>query len=257
MAEPRVSALIIARDEAAHLAGCIASVRWADEVVVVVDSSSRDATEQIARSHADRIDIRHFDTFAAQRNHALGLAGGDWVFAIDADERSSAEQAAEIRARISRAPRSHAGFRVPIRSMILGREFSHSGTQCDRPLRLFRRARGRWVGEVHETVELDGDVGQLETPLTHQTLADIRTFLAKIDRYTTLEAMRLHRDARPVRAADLTLRPLWTFAKLYLGKQGYRDGLEGFMFCMLSGVSVCVRHWKQRELLRSSRELTA
>ena len=50
----------------------------------------------------------------------------------------------------------------------------------------------------------------------------------------------------------MTLRPAWTFAKLYIGKQGFRDGIEGFMFCLLSGLSVCVRHWKQRELARLS-----
>ena len=76
------------------------------------------------------------------------------------------------------------------------------------------------------------------------------TFLAKIDRYTTLEARRFAAEGRPVRPFDLTLRPAWLFAKLYLGKQGFRDGLEGFLFCALSGVSLAVRGWKHRELVR-------
>ena len=246
---PTVSALIVARDEAENLAGCLDSLAWADERVVVVDAASRDSTEAIARRVADKVAVRRFDDFAGQRNASLAMATGDWVFAVDADERATPELAAEIRRAISDPV--HAGHRVPIRSVVLGRPFRFSGTQHDRPLRLFRRDRGRWVGEVHETVDLDGTSGQLAAHLTHRTIPDMETFLRKIDRYTTLEAARFHREGSPFRPIDVTVRPIWTFAKLYLGKQGFRDGLEGLAFCALSGLSVAVRHWKHRELTRA------
>lgn len=141
---------------------------------------------------------------------------------------------------------------MPIRSVILGREFLASGTQNDRPIRLFRRGM-RWEGKVHEVVRPDGPVGMLRGHLEHRTLPDMRSFLRKLDAYTSLEAEQFVRDGRPHGMADLVLRPPWTFAKLYLGKQGFRDGLEGLMFCSLSAVSVAVRHWKHRELLHSRR----
>jgi hypothetical protein len=78
-------------------------------------------------------------------------------------------------------------------------------------------------------------------------------FLEKLNSYTTLEARKLVGEGRRSGWHDMTLRPVWTFIKLYLGKQGFRDGLEGFVFCAMSGVSVAVRHWKHRELLRSGR----
>lgn len=246
---PTVSALVIARDEAENLPGCLAALDWADERIVVVDSASRDATESVARSLADRVIVRPFDDFASQRNAGLHAATGDWIFAVDADERSSIDQRDEIRKSIGDGHR--AGFRVPIRSVVLGRPFRFSGTQHDRPLRLFKRSEGRWVGEVHETVDLRGTVGEISTPLTHRTIPDMQTFLAKMDRYTSLEAKRFADEGRPLRMIDLTVRPAWTFAKLYLGKQGFRDGLEGLMFCAMSGVSVAVRTWKHRELSRS------
>jgi glycosyltransferase involved in cell wall biosynthesis len=248
MPDPRVSALVLARDEAHNLPDCLAALAWADERVVVVDAASRDDTEAIARRDADRVLVRPFDDFASQRNAALDLAEGDWVFAVDADERATPALAAEVRRLTADTP--HAGFRVPIRSVILGRPFAYSGTQHDRPLRLFRRDSGRWVGAVHETVALRGTAGTLENPLKHRTIPDMKTFMNKIDIYTTLEALRFREQGRRCRLSDLTLRPAWTFAKLYLGKQGFRDGLEGFVFCALSGVSVGVRHWKHRELLR-------
>src|SRR5262249_39108983 len=152
-------------------------------------------------------------------------------------ERATPELAAEIRQLVSDPETPYSGFRVPIRSMVLGRRFHFSGTQCDRPLRLFRRGAGRWVGAVHETVDLRGKPGQLAHALQHRTIPDMRTFLRKINEYTTLEAIKFERERRPYRVTDLTLRPFWTFLKLYLGKQGFRDGLEGFVFCALSGFS--------------------
>lgn len=253
MPEPRVSALILAKNEEQNLPGCLESVNWANEVIVVVDRASRDGTQAIAQRGADLVALRTFDDFANQRNAALELASGDWIFAIDADERASPELAAEVRRVISNPKQPHEGYRVPIRSVILGRPFRYSGTQHDRPLRLFRRGSGRWVGTVHETVELVGTAGQLRHDLRHRTIPDMYTFLRKVNEYTTLEAIRFERERRPFRIRDLAIRPVWTFLKLYLGKQGFRDGLEGFAFCALSGVSIAVRHWKHRELIRARR----
>lgn len=254
MVSPRVTALIIARDEAEQLPGCLATLGWAQEVVVVVDAASRDQTEAIARRHTDRVLKRRFDDFAGQRNAGLDRAGGDWVLAIDADERVTPELAAEVRRVTADTEATHDAYRVPIRSAILGREFSYSGTQDDNPLRLIRRGAGRWSGEVHETFEVRGTVGQLAHPIRHRTLPDLRTFLRKLNTYTTLEARRLRREGRGVRPGDLAIRPLATFLKLYLLKQGFRDGPEGFLFCALSGVSVLVRNGKHRELLREAAE---
>jgi glycosyltransferase involved in cell wall biosynthesis len=251
--EAKVSVLILAKNEARNLPSCLATVNWANEVIVVVDRASRDDTQAIAQKGADLVAVRTFDDFASQRNAALALASGEWVFAIDADERATPALAAELRRVTSDPAAPHAGYRVPIRSEILGRPFRYSGTQHDRPLRLFRRGSGRWVGTVHETVELDGTVGRLRNALQHRTIPDMQTFLRKINEYTTLEAIKFDREGRPFRASDLSVRPAWTFVKLYVGKQGFRDGLEGLAFCALSGLSVAVRHWKHRELIRARR----
>ena len=97
MPEPRLSVLVVAKNEAHNLADCLASASWADERVVVVDPASRDATLEIAERDADVVAVRGFDDFASQRNAALALASGDWVLSIDADERVTPALAAEIR----------------------------------------------------------------------------------------------------------------------------------------------------------------
>lgn len=253
MPDPRISVLILARDEQENLLDCVRAARWADEIVILVDASSQDDTEAIARENADVVAVRPFDDFASQRNAALALATGDWVFAIDADERATPALAEEVRRAISDRAGFYAGFRVGIQSIILGRRFGYSGTQHDVPLRLFRREAGRWVGAVHETVDILGRIGTLEQALQHRTIPDMRTFLRKIDHYTTLEAIKFEREGRKPSRVDLTIRPMWTFVKLFVGKQGFRDGMEGFAFCALSGVSEGVRHWKYRERLKQRR----
>jgi len=253
MLKPRLSVLIVARNEAHNLSGCLASTRWADERVVVVDSASRDDTLEVAEREADVVAVRTFDDFASQRNAALCLASGDWVLSVDADERVTPALAAEIRRVIASPAIAFSGFRVPIRSVILGRPFAFSGTQYDLPLRLFRRGAGYWIGLVHETVELSGPAGTLQNFLIHHTLPNVNVFLSKVNDYTTLEARGMFQSARTYRASDLALRPIWTFLKLYVFKQGFRDGVEGFMFCALSGVSAAVRAWKLRELTVAGR----
>jgi glycosyltransferase involved in cell wall biosynthesis len=253
MAEPRLSVLIVAKNEAHNLSECLSALDWADERVVVVDPASRDATREIALSKADVVIIRAFDDFASQRNCALEAASGDWVLSVDADERATPALAGEVRRVISDADSPYRGFRVPIRSVILGRPFAFSGTQHDLPLRLFRRDCGRWTGLVHETVELKGSAGTLRHALGHHTLPNVEMFLDKIDHYTTLEARGMASARRRFKTSDVTLRPIWTFFKLYVVKQGFRDGVEGFMFCALSGVSVAIRAWKHRELVLAGR----
>ncbi|QEH37675.1 SPBc2 prophage-derived glycosyltransferase SunS [Aquisphaera giovannonii] len=249
MPEPRISALIVARNEAENLPGCLDSVAFADERVVVVDSRSDDATLEIARARADVVAVRDFDDFAGQRNAGRAMASGDWILSIDADERVTPGLAGEIRRAIRDADSSGlVGFRLPIRSEILGRPFGYSGTQQDIPLRLFRRGLGAWTGQVHETVAISGPIGRMSGFLTHRTLPSMQAFLGKIDHYTTLEASDLYRAGERFRASDLAARPFWVFLKLYLAKQGFRDGLEGLMFCALSGLSVAVRTWKLREI---------
>jgi glycosyltransferase involved in cell wall biosynthesis len=247
MGEPRLSALIVARNEERNLAACLDSVAFADERIVVVDAASRDGTIEVAGRHADVVTVRPFDNFAGQRNAALGLASSEWILSIDADERVTPRLAAEIRERLARQS-DVVGYRVPIRSHILGRPFRHSGTQQDLPMRLFRRDRGRWTGLVHETVHIDGPIGRLGHALEHRTIPSIQVFLGKIDQYTTLEASDLYCAGRRFTRSELMLRPLYVFLKLYLYRQGFRDGLEGLCFCALSGLSVAVRTWKLREL---------
>jgi glycosyltransferase involved in cell wall biosynthesis len=114
-AAPTICAAVLARDEAGFLEDCLASLAWADELLVVVDAASTDATEDIARRHTERVETHPWRGFGGQRNLALELATTDWVFFVDADERVLPSLAEEVR-RAVRDGGDLAGYRVPRRN---------------------------------------------------------------------------------------------------------------------------------------------
>ncbi|MCE9606263.1 MAG: glycosyltransferase family 2 protein [Planctomycetia bacterium] len=242
-----ITAAVIALDEESHLDDLLPRLAWADEIVVV-DGGSRDRSVEVARRHGAHVIERPFDNFANQRNAAIDGAHSDWIFFIDADERSTERLVAEVRHRIRTEACS--GYRVPIRSTIFGRRFRFSGTQNDIPLRLMRRGSGRWGGAVHERFAITGAVGKLDAHLEHFTLPTTEAFHRKMQRYTTLEAeARVARWQRPS-FTDAWLRPGLELFRRLVWKQGWLDGPVGWTFCGLSGYSEWVLATKHRRLWR-------
>ena len=161
---------------------------WADELIVV-DAESQDKTVQIARDFTDRVIVRPWPGFAAQKNFGLAEAGGDWILSLDADEQVSPELREEIARRAGRRTDPTTVTRCRGSNVFWGRWIRHGGLWPDWQLRLFRRGRGRF-GEraVHESVDGDGSVGRLSAPLMHRSYRDVSDFLARADRYSTLAA---------------------------------------------------------------------
>ena len=247
---PTITAAIITLDEEPNLRELLPALDWVDEIVVV-DGGSRDATVRLARQTGCRVVSRRFDTFAAQRNHALRLCTSNWVLSIDADERPTPRLVGEIRHRITRSRAS--AYRVPIRSTIFGRPFRRSGTQDDCPVRLFRRRVARWAGDVHEVLRFPGRTGRLDAWLTHRTMPNLASFLVKMHRYTRLEARARLSAARPPRRRDAWIAPPREIFRRLIYKQGFLDGPAGWAFCLLSGLSEWVlarehrRVWNEQQ----------
>ena len=238
----RVAAALIVFDEEPRLRTLLPALDWADEIVVV-DSGSSDGTVELAKEHGCRVAVREFDNYCNQRNVAIAMTSCDWVISIDADETPTPRLGEEIRRRIEQ-PRPVA-YRVPIRSRIFGRRMRFSGTQDDAPIRLFRRDAARWMGAVHEVLEVTGPIGWLRHGMEHETLPDLQAFLTKLNQYTSLEVdARLARRERPRRLDAWVRPPLEVFRRL-IWKQGIWDGPEGWLFCGLSGLStwvLCDKH---------------
>jgi glycosyltransferase involved in cell wall biosynthesis len=249
MTRPRLSVVVVTLNEEDRLRACLESVAWADELIVV-DAESEDKTAQIARDFTDRVIVRPWPGFAAQKNFGLAEAGGDWILSLDADEQVSPELREEI-ARVLAANGPYDGYRVPRRNIFWGRWIRHGGLWPDWQLRLFRRGRGRF-GEraVHESIEVTGSVGRLSAPLLHRSYRDVSDFLTRADRYSTLAAEEWTRNGRRAGLRDLVLRPLGRFLSMYVLQGGFLDGRRGFLLATLYAYYVFVRSvkaWERRE----------
>jgi glycosyltransferase involved in cell wall biosynthesis len=247
-----VSVAIIALNAAAQIEPCLASVRFADEVVVV-DSGSTDATVDIARRYGARVENKEWLGFGRQKQHAVSLARNDWVLCLDSDERVSERLAASIRGAV-RGNRYRA-WRMARRNRFLGRWLAHGEGYPDWSLRLFHRGHAGWSNdEVHEAVLTTAEVGSLEGDLMHDSADDIATYIAKQNRYTTLHAQALFRQGVRGSYGRLLTSPAARFVKFYLLRLGFLDGGPGFAHIVIGCNNSFHKYLKLIELEKAARQ---
>jgi glycosyltransferase involved in cell wall biosynthesis len=238
---PRLSAIIITRNEAANIGDCLDSLAFCDERIVV-DSDSTDGTLLIAREKGARIATHGWKGFGPQKNYALSLAHGDWVLSIDADERVTPELAAEILKAIGEGRAD--GFELSRRSSFCGRMMRHSGWFPDRVLRLFRRDKGRFTDDlVHERVACDGKTARLKNALLHYPVARLEDAIRRMDSYSTLGAAQIAPERR-ISFFTGILHASFTFFRIYVLRLGFLDGAEGFLLAVANAEGTYYRYMK-------------
>lgn len=239
----KISISIITHNEAANIEACLSSVSWADEIIVV-DAHSSDETAAICQRLGVRVISRVWNGFAEQKQFALEQCSHPWVLSLDADERVRPELAVAIRQMLAGGEQSAQGYRIARRSYFLGRWIRHCGWYPGYQVRLFRRDRTRVSqSRVHEGFLVDGVVATLPGDIDHYSHPSLHDSLAKLNRYSTLEALdRLQR--KQVRWPDFITHPLAAFLRKYIGQGGFRDGIPGFLLCWVSALLKMVMYMK-------------
>ena len=244
---PLLSVAIITFNEERNIRDCLASVSWADEIVVV-DSLSSDATVAVCREFTDRVLQRPWPGHVLQKQYALEQARGAWILCLDADERLSAEAAEEIRA-ITRTADAADGYTFPRRSFYLGRWIRHGGWYPDRKLRLVRRGKGRWTGvDPHDKLVVDGTTRHCAGSILHYVYRDISQQLATVDSFSRIAATQWHRTGMRPHLLPMLVRPVLKFLETYVWKRGMLDGMPGFIIAMISSYYVFLKYAKLWEL---------
>ncbi len=250
----KISAYIIAYNEAEKIAAALNSVQWADEVIVV-DSASTDRTAEIAASLGARVVQVPFAGFGDLRNRAIEACSHDWIFSLDADERCTAELRDEIIALLAAGPPLDV-YRVPRRSFMMGRWIRGSGWYPNfRQPQFFRKGAMRYTREpVHEGYEVlsDKPVGTLRHGVWQVPFRNFAEVIRKMDRYSTLGAGKL--ADRRVSMAGAFGHACWAFLKHYIVKRGFIDGWAGFVIAFGNFEGTFYRYAKRYEAMQGWRE---
>jgi glycosyltransferase involved in cell wall biosynthesis len=238
-----LSVLLLVRDEAARLADLLPRLAFASDVLVVVDAATRDSSRETAAQHGARVVERALDDFGRQRQFALEHCREEWVLWLDADERLDAAAQVAVEAAV-RSPGVLAGYRLERRTWFLGKRIRHCGWGGERVLRLFRRSASSFdPAPVHESVRVDGPIGELGGAIEHSSYERWSDCRSKLVAYAARGAEKARGQGRRATPIDLLVRPPLRFVRMYLLQGGFLDGGHGLAVSALGATQVMLKYF--------------
>jgi glycosyltransferase involved in cell wall biosynthesis len=247
MTAPRLSALVVAHNEERQLADCLEALRFADEIVVVLDRCT-DGSRAIAATRAHKLVEGAWEIEGPRRNAGIDACTGDWILEVDADERVSPALADEIRRTIANAEPGY--FLIPYDNYVGSRLVRYgwgASWGVSATTRLFSKGAKRWGSQrIHPKLELHGRRGRLQTPMIHYVDRNISDMIQRLDRYTTARARDL-RESGDIGTFGLNIRRIFSrFWKCYVARKGYREGPYGFLIALMAGLYPILSYLKAR-----------
>lgn len=240
-----ISATIITLNEQENIGKALESLKDLADEIIVIDSGSTDETLRIAKKFGAKTFFREFDNFANQKNWAISKAKGDWILSLDADEEIPGVLAEEIKKVVT--DESYSGYLIPRRNFILNKEIKHSRWSPDTHIWLWKKDGGKWIGNVHEEVEVSGKVGLLKNSKIHNSHKTISDFINSNDFYSTLEAKSLSEKKVRFSFWRMIWDSFFEFSVRFIYKQGFLDGKVGFTLAYLMGIykiTVWIKLWE-------------
>jgi glycosyltransferase involved in cell wall biosynthesis len=230
---PGISAIITTFNEEVNIAGCIESLLWCDEILVV-DSFSTDGTPEIAAAYERvRFVQRTYFGSAAQKNWAMDQVRHDWILIFDADERCTPALQRELEDLLAEGP-EHDAYTVNRRAYFLDRRIRFSGWQNDRVVRLVRKGTARYPNRrVHADMDTLGPAPVLRNSMEHYMVESLNEYIPRIMKYSVWGAAQMWKDGRRAGFKEVYGRSVWRFFRTYVLQLGVLDGMHGLVFCML------------------------
>lgn len=229
----KLSVIVIAKNEQQHIAACLTSVAFADEIIVIDDHSSDD-TAELARAAGATVYQRAMNgDFAAQQNFAIEKAQGQWLLFIDCDERTTPALATEIQAVIQQSPQPACAYRLRRLNHFAGQRVRFGTLRPDSVVRLIPNDNVHFAGRVHQTLQHRFSEKTLAQPMLHYTYASWSQYYQKFEQYTRISAQQMaERGKRVAFFRDILLRPQWAFFKMYIVHGGFLDGKIGWLLAI-------------------------
>ena len=248
-----ISAVILTKNEKESILECLKTLEFCDEIIIVDDYSTDQTVEFVKKLNNPKIRIiphSHGDDFSEKRNYGLSKTKGDWVFFVDADERVSLALIFEVSNITRLGEESFNGFYIKRIDVMWGKELKHGETGNIRLLRLAKRDAGEWVGRVHEKWVVRGKTGQLKNPLYHYPHQTIKEFLKGVNFYTSLRSEELYKKGKKTNIVLIIFYPVGKFFINFFLKQGFLDGVPGFIHAITMSFHSFLVRVKLWELLK-------
>jgi glycosyltransferase involved in cell wall biosynthesis len=218
---------------------------------VVVDAKTTDATAELAAMRGAKVFVEQWKGFGAQKQFAIDQCQNKWILILDADEYIPEETAIFIN-EIANKTQAAAGYSFPKKNYFQDRWIKHAGWWPDRVVRLFQKGRGRMSkAKVHESLEIDGPIEELQNPIEHYTESRLSKVLLKIDQYSTLGAEEAYASGKACSVWSAGVRALATFIQDYFLRLGILDGPQGFILAATDSINKFFKYAKLNELNRS------
>lgn len=281
----KLSVVLATRNEEENIGRCLASVKQIADEIIVVDENSTDNTREIAQKLGAKVYVEpHHEIFHITKQKALEKARGEWILQLDADEAVTPGLANEIKEVVQMTndkllqkkienPRKRklfikhqaliesrdgqigkdtgeiVGFFIARENMFLGKPLIHAGVYPDGVIRLVKNGKARFPQKsVHEQMELDGEVAWLENDLLHYDSPTLKRYLARLNRYTDLQAgdLRKKKESKNILSfcSYVFCKPAYTFLNLYFRHLGFLDGVQGFLWSFFSATHFPISYFK-------------
>lgn len=249
----KITAIIPTGNEIHNIEAVIASVSFADEILVV-DSFSTDGTFEKAQELATKVIRREYEYSASQKNWAIPQAKHDWIILVDADERVTPELKEEILTILKQPKKEHSAYWIGRMNHFMGERVNYSGWRNDSVIRLFKRDLCTYEDKhVHAEIIVDGSVGNLKNKLYHNTYITFDKYLEKMNRYAWWQAKDYDKKTGKLTPYHFVIKPFYGFFKHYIMQSGFRDGIVGLTIGTIQGYVIFMRYVKLW-LLRKGRE---
>ena len=249
----KLTAIIPTGNELHNIEAVVASVNFADEILVV-DSFSTDGTYEKALGLNVKVIRRDYENSASQKNWAIPQAEHEWILLIDADERVTPELKNEILKILETPNPDIVAYWIGRINHFMGERVHYSGWRNDKVIRLFKRDACRYEEKhVHAEIIADGGIGRLKNKLLHYSYISMDAYVQKMNRYATWQAKDYDYKTGTLTPYHFVIKPFWGFFKHYIVQSGFRDGVVGLTIGYLQGYVVYMRYVKLW-LLRKERK---
>lgn len=255
-----LAAVIITKNEEARIEKCLNSLKGFVDEIIIVDDSSTDRTVEISKNFAAKILVNESKgDFDQQRNLGIDCSESQWIIQMDADEIMPEITAGNIRRALD-DPQGHVAFYLKRENYFFGHLLKGEVFSDNNMVKIFKKDSARYVGKsVHETLKVDGPIGRIEGVVLHYPYSSIKEIIAKVNFYTDVVADNFVQNSQMITFKEIKYRlgfkSLKHFWKLYIRKRAFREGMYGFIWCIIKVIVPQIKWLKIWEKAKQNNKL--